>query len=76
MHAQGAAPEGGTSGQRLIDKGHPDSSANASHLHACGGCGVMTDDSQGICVNCRHTDRTHGTFVSGPGRACPDCGAE
>lgn len=65
MPAQGAAPEGRTSGQRLIDGDTTDTN--------CIGCGLPTADAERVCPDCRHTDSKHGTLVTGSGRPCPWC---
>ncbi len=73
MREQGAAPEGGTSGLRLID-GTAETLPRS--VAGCIGCGLPTDNAERKCADCRNTDSKHGTFVSGPGRPCPECGGE
>jgi hypothetical protein len=68
----GAAPEG------FLAETSEDGGINAGQANhnACVGCGARTDDSERVCIACRHTDAVAGTFVIGVGDVCPICGAE
>jgi hypothetical protein len=77
VSAQNAAPEAGTSERGSIGGGSTaDHNATGKATHGCIGCGQPTEDAERICADCRHTDREHGTIVTGPGRSCPWCDGE
>ena len=47
--------------------------AHQGRARGCFGCGRPT--RLGVCRDCQHSDRRHGTLVLAPGRRCPVCGA-
>jgi len=62
--------------RRIARGGNPRLSRRSAHqgrAQGCVGCGRPT--RFGVCRDCQHSDRRHGTLVLRPGEVCPVCKA-